>query len=113
LQRAGAEDFDEDEAEALEEENEAEEELFDQVGTCLGNFLKKFGDAVLPYVEGLMPSLAPLMMKSRPEEERRIAMCIIDDILEHSATGRVKYAAQVCGVGEGGRQAWERYWGVG
>jgi len=93
--RAGAEDFDEEEAEALEEENEAEEELFDQVGTCLGNFLKKFGDAVLPYVEGLMPSLAPLMMKTRPEEERRIAMCIIDDILEHSAAGRAKYAAQL------------------
>ena len=65
------------------------------MGTCLGNFLKKFGDAVLPYVEGLMPSLAPLMMKTRPEEERRIAMCIIDDILEHSAAGRAKYAAQV------------------
>jgi hypothetical protein len=31
LQRAAAEDFDEEEQEALEAENEAEEELYDQV----------------------------------------------------------------------------------
>lgn len=33
LQRAAAEDFDEEEQEALEAENEAEEELYDQVGS--------------------------------------------------------------------------------
>lgn len=32
LQRAAAEDFDEEEEEALQAENEAEEELYDQVG---------------------------------------------------------------------------------
>lgn len=135
-QRAAAEDFDEEEQEALEAENEAEEELYDQVGgagraaqpaqpafwtlfslalcsvsrfslldaprvcatqvgSCLGSFLKSFGDAALPYVEGLMPSIAPLLDKARPDEERRIAMCIIDDMLEHSAQGRAKYLAQV------------------
>jgi len=66
-----------------------------QVGSCLGSFLKSFGDAALPYVEGLMPSIAPLLDKARPDEERRIAMCIIDDMLEHSAQGRAKYLAQV------------------
>lgn len=67
-----------------------------QVGSCLGNFLKAFGDAALPYVEGLMPSIAPLLDKARPDEERRIALCIIDDMLEHSAAGRAKYLSQVC-----------------
>lgn len=66
-----------------------------QVGSCLGSFLKSFGDAALPYVEGLMPSIAPLLDKARPDEERRIAMCIIDDMLEHSAQGRAKYLSQV------------------
>lgn len=66
-----------------------------QVGSCLGNFLKSFGDAALPYVESLMPSIAPLLDKSRPDEERRIALCIIDDMLEHSPAGRNKYLAQV------------------
>lgn len=66
-----------------------------QVGSCLGAFLKAFGDAALPYVEGLMPSIAPLLDKARPDEERRIALCIIDDMLEHSAAGRAKYLGQV------------------
>jgi hypothetical protein len=86
-----------------------------QVGSCLGSFLKSFGDAALPYVEGLMPSIAPLLDKARPDEERRIAMCIIDDMLEHSAQGRAKYLGQVrvlhvvvVVVGCGSRN-----WGVG
>jgi hypothetical protein len=79
-------------------ENEAEEELYDQVGSCLGSFLKSFGDAALPYVEGLMPHIAPLLDKARPDEERRIALCIIDDMMEHSPAGRDKYLTQVCGV---------------
>jgi hypothetical protein len=65
------------------------------VGNCLGVFLRKFGDAALPYVEGLMPTIAPLLNKARPAEERRIALCIIDDMLEHSPAARVKYTPQV------------------
>lgn len=111
-QRAAAEDFDEEEQEALEAENEAEEELYDQVGSCLGSFLKSFGDAALPYVESLMPSIAPLLDKARPDEERRIAMCIIDDMLEHSAQGRAKYLGQVCEGGwEGRREEKRDFWG--
>lgn len=49
-----------------------------------------------------MPSIAPLLDKARPDEERRIAMCIIDDMLEHSAQGRSKYLAQVWVGGLGG-----------
>eukprot|EP00879_Flechtneria_rotunda_P021574 GHRR01022737.1.p1 GENE.GHRR01022737.1~~GHRR01022737.1.p1 ORF type:complete len:295 (+),score=116.76 GHRR01022737.1:93-977(+) len=97
-QRAAAEDFDEEEEEALAAENEAEEELYDQVGSCLGNFLQSFGDAALPYVERLMPNIAPLLDKNRPDEERRIALCVIDDMLEHSAAGRAKYLNQLMPV---------------
>jgi hypothetical protein len=96
--RQQAEDFDEEELEALQQENEAEEDLFDNVSTAVGAFLKKFGDAVLPLVETLMPKIAPLLDRSRPDEERRIAMCIVDDLLEHSPAGREKYAAQVLPV---------------
>lgn len=92
------EDFDEEEAEALREENECEEELVDQVTTAIGSFLKRFGDAVLPYVESLMPHIAPMLDKSRTEEERRIALCVVDDLLEHSPLGRAKYAPQVLPV---------------
>ncbi|KAI8476174.1 MAG: armadillo-type protein [Monoraphidium minutum] len=98
LKRLQQEDFDEEEAEALREENECEEELVDQVTTAIGSFLKRFGDAVLPYVESLMPHIAPLLDKSRSEEERRIALCVVDDLLEHSPAGRAKYAPQVLPV---------------
>ena len=92
------EDFDEEEAEALREENACEEELVDQATTAIGAFLKRFGDAALPYVESLMPHIAPLLDKARTEEERRIALCVVDDLLEHSAAGRAKYAPQVLPV---------------
>eukprot|EP00798_Chlamydomonas_sp_ICE-L_P025737 gene25737-11397_t len=91
LKRQGTEDFDEEELEALEEENQQEEELFDQVGSCLGAFLKKFNDAVLPFVEKIMPQIAPLLATNRNAEDRRIAVCVVDDLLEHSPAGRVKY----------------------
>lgn len=95
LKRQNTEDFDAEELEALEEENQAEEELFDQVATCLGTFLKKFGDTVLPYVETIMPQIAPLLDKGRSAEERRIAVCVVDDLLDHSPAGRAKHAQQV------------------
>jgi len=95
LKRTGTEDFDAEELEALEAENAQEEELFDGVGSALGAFLKRAGDAVLPYVEGLMPQIGPLLDKSRNPEDRRIAVCVVDDLLEHSAAGRAKYAGQV------------------
>lgn len=79
----------------MQEENQQEEELFDQVSTCLGSFLKKFNDAALPYVETIMPLIAPLLDKSRSDEERRIGVCVVDDLLDHSPAGRAKYSAQV------------------
>ena len=57
--RRHAEDFDAEELEALEMENEAEEEVADQVGASMGAFLKKFGDAALPAVETLMEGARP------------------------------------------------------
>ena len=65
----------------------------------MGTFLKKFGDHVLPYVEALMPQIAPLLDKSRNSEDRRIAVCVVDDLLEHSPAGRAKYYQQVRAYG--------------
>lgn len=97
-QRIDAEDFDEEEMEQLEIDNAVEEELFDQVGTCVGALLKKFSDAVWPYVEGLvMPLVGPMLLDrvKYGSEDRRIAVCIVDDVLEHSPAGRAKYHAQI------------------
>ncbi|GLC61179.1 hypothetical protein PLESTB_001728100 [Pleodorina starrii] len=91
--RRTTEDFDAEEAEAIEAENELEEELFDQVATAVGAFLKKFGDDVLPLVESLLMTRYGAMLtdKSRSAEERRIAICLVDDLLENSPAGMVKH----------------------
>ncbi|KXZ45960.1 hypothetical protein GPECTOR_49g544 [Gonium pectorale] len=91
--RRATEDFDAEEAEAIEAENELEEELFDQVGTVVGAFLKKFGDDVLPLVENLLMTRYGAMLtdKSRSPEERRIAICLLDDLLENSPAGMAKH----------------------
>lgn len=80
--------------ESAGEEEEEEEEVLDQVGTCIASFLKKYGDNVLPYVESLMPLTAKLLDKPRSPVERRIGICVLDDLLEHSPAAGKKYADQ-------------------
>ena len=49
--------------------------------------LRKYGDAALPFLAELMPALGALLEPGRDPEERRIAICILDDILEHCPAG--------------------------
>jgi hypothetical protein len=71
----------------MQEENEDEEDLLDQVSSVLTAILKKYGDLCMPLIDSLMPSLAPLLDPQRSAEERRVAICILDDILEFSPSG--------------------------
>jgi hypothetical protein len=65
-ERTQTEDFDAEEGELLEEENEQEEEVFDQVGECLGSLLKTFKVAFLPYFEELIPYITPMLVAPHP-----------------------------------------------
>jgi len=40
--------------------------------------------------------IGALLDQDRGSEERRIAICVVDDLLEHSPAGRTKYMPQVC-----------------
>ncbi len=71
----------------LQEENEGEEDLLDQFSSVLSAVLKRHGDSAMPLVDTLLPSLAPLLDPQRTPEERRVAICILDDILEFSPAG--------------------------
>ena len=95
MERATGEDFDAEEQEALEEEHEAETELLDALGNACTTALKQYGDAVMPLVDGLMPAVARLLEKGRFPEERRVALCLMDDVIQYSPTGAAKYMAQV------------------
>ena len=71
----------------LQGENELEEELLDQVQSCLGAVLEKFGDSAMPLMEGLMPQIGTLLTPKSSIEERRVGICVMDDIMEHTKEG--------------------------
>jgi hypothetical protein len=95
MERTAGEDFDAEEEEALEEEHEAESELLDALGNCLTVILKYYGDAVLPLVEVLLPAFASFMGPARYAEERRVALILMDDIIQYSPAGAAKYVNDV------------------
>lgn len=96
LKRKQSEDFDEEEAEALREENELEEELVQQVANTLGTMLKQYKDAVMPLVEAMLPGFYPMLDKSKSTaEERRIALGLMDDMLEYAPSTSAKFVKQM------------------
>lgn len=90
-ERTKAEDFDAEEGELLKEENEQEEEVFNQVGDCLGTLLKTFKASFLPFFDELATYVTPMLGKDKTAEERRIAVCIFDDVVEHCREAALKY----------------------
>jgi len=83
--RRETEDFDEDEEEAIEEENEEEDEVSDATCDCIDELLKKFKSAVMPLVEQLLPYFAQMLEPNRSNTECRIAICLIDAVLESAS----------------------------
>lgn len=71
----------------LQGENELEEELLDQVQSCLGAVLEQFGDAAMPLMEGLMPQIGALLGPKSSSEEKRVGICVMDDIMEYTKEG--------------------------
>lgn len=71
----------------MQGENELEEDLLDQVQSCLGAVLEQFGDAAMPLMEGLMPQIGVLLTPKSSVEEKRVGICIMDDIMEHTQEG--------------------------
>nr|CAB3493578.1 unnamed protein product [Digitaria exilis] len=90
-ERARAEDFDSEEEELLREENEQEDEILDQVGDCLGTLAKTFKTYFIPFFDELSMYLTPMLGKDKTSEERRIAICIFDDVAEHCREAAVRY----------------------
>lgn len=89
--RAKVEDFDTEEGELLKEENELEEEVFEGVGDCLGALIKTFKASFLTFFDELSSYLTPMWGKDKTAEERRIAICIFDDVVEHCHEAALKY----------------------
>ncbi len=95
MERTEGEDFDAEEEEALMEEHEAESELLDALGNSLTSILKLYGDAALQFVEALLPNFSTFLGPARYVEERRVALILMDDVIQYSPAGAAKYANQV------------------
>uniref|UniRef100_A0A0C9QU83 TSA: Wollemia nobilis Ref_Wollemi_Transcript_9431_3919 transcribed RNA sequence n=1 Tax=Wollemia nobilis TaxID=56998 RepID=A0A0C9QU83_9CONI len=91
IERSKSDDFDAEERELLQEENSEEEEVFDQIGECLGTVLKLFKSTILPYFDELVSFITPMLGKDRTAEERRVAICIFDDVAEECGVAATKY----------------------
>eukprot|EP00850_Spirogloea_muscicola_P020012 SM000205S06219 [mRNA] locus=s205:248959:255137:+ [translate_table: standard] len=89
--RKCTEDFDEEEEEMMLEENEQEEEVLDQVAECLGSLIKIFKGSFVPYFDELVESIQLLLGTERAPEERKVAICVFDDIAEHFGDASSKY----------------------
>ncbi|XP_052196429.1 uncharacterized protein LOC127803875 [Diospyros lotus] len=90
-ERVRAEDFDAEEGEILREENEQEEEVLNHVGEILGSLVKTFKASFLPLFDEFSSYLTPMLGQDKPAEERRIAICIFDDVAEHCREAALKY----------------------
>ncbi|MBA0777901.1 hypothetical protein Gotri_005850, partial [Gossypium trilobum] len=95
-ERAKAEDFDAEEGELIKEENEQEEEVFDQVGEILGTLVKTFKASFLPFFDELSSYLTPMWGKDKTAEERRIAICIFDDVAEQYYDTYLPFILEAC-----------------
>ena len=81
-QRAETEDFDGEEMEALNDEQAAEDDVFDQFAECVGSLLRALHSPVLQTLEPLLVQyVAPMLAPGRSPEERRIAICVFDDVM--------------------------------
>ena len=72
----------------LQLENEEEEELITAVADGLTQVLCAYGDAALPLLDGIMSEIAVLLRPEASVEEKRIGVCIMDDVLEYSEQGQ-------------------------
>ena len=71
----------------LQNDNELEEDLLDNVQSCLGAVLEQFGDTAMPLMESLMPQIGQMLTPKSSVFEKRVGICIMDDIMEHTQEG--------------------------
>ncbi|GJX73258.1 importin-5-like protein [Tanacetum coccineum] len=61
-----------------------------QVGDCLGTLLDTYTTLFFPLLDKLLPYLMPMWGKDRTSAEKRIAICIFVDVVEHCGDATFK-----------------------
>jgi len=61
------------------------------VSECLGTLIKTFKASFLPFFDELSVYITPMLGKDKTPEERRIAICIFDDVAEQCRESALRY----------------------
>ncbi|CAI7740685.1 unnamed protein product [Closterium sp. NIES-54] len=62
-----------------------------QVGDCIGELVRVFKGSFKPFADDLAPFVLQMMDKSRPSTERRVGICIFDDLAENMGDAAASY----------------------
>eukprot|EP01116_Phalansterium_solitarium_P017028 TRINITY_DN409_c0_g1_i1.p1 TRINITY_DN409_c0_g1~~TRINITY_DN409_c0_g1_i1.p1 ORF type:complete len:1122 (-),score=363.84 TRINITY_DN409_c0_g1_i1:247-3201(-) len=81
------EDHDEEEEERIEFEASLDDDILLMVAEVIGQVAKFTKAASLPHLQGLLPVVLEMLNnRGKPSTDRQAALCIFDDIVEHTGT---------------------------
>ncbi|KAA8499564.1 Importin-5 [Porphyridium purpureum] len=103
-QQALADEWDEEEQADAELEGAKDDEMLDLIGDAIEIMLRNAGPAFLSAFESaehrrnippLVQTFAHMLAPERPSNERRVALCVFCDVIEHGGPGGVAYTERV------------------
>ncbi|MCD7465045.1 hypothetical protein HAX54_000438 [Datura stramonium] len=90
-ERAKTEDFDDEEAELLKEEEVQEDNIFVLIGRILNTLIKTFKAAFLPFFDELSSYLFPMWEQDKTPGERCTSINILDQLVQECPEASIKY----------------------
>jgi len=103
-EQAQLQDWDEEEKKGAEVEGMKDDELLDRIADVMESLLRVGGSVVMLAFESagtkmgipaLVQTFANMLAAERPPEERRVALCVFCDLIEHGGPEGVAYAERV------------------
>jgi len=85
------EDYDDDVEENLLNEDDQDVYILSKVSDIMHALLGSYKEAMLPVFEQLLPHFVKLLGADRPWPDRQWALCIFDDLLEHTGPLSINY----------------------
>ncbi|GMH37342.1 hypothetical protein BSKO_05215 [Bryopsis sp. KO-2023] len=80
-----------EEEEDMEEELQLEQDLYDKLEDFLSTFLKSYGEKCMPFIDAVVPKLAPMMHSSTSPGVAQMVVIMMTDIVEYVPPGAAKF----------------------
>ncbi|GFN79969.1 importin-5 [Plakobranchus ocellatus] len=85
------EDYDDIVEESLMDEDEEDAYVLSKIADVLHSFFGTHKESFLPVFEQIMPYFVKLLLPDRPWSDRQWALCVWDDVIEHTGPVSFKY----------------------